>query len=155
MVLQQANVVRTKAAELNLIKAQRKNELRRLLAEEAELCCEVGGGPPRTTVAYAHPIGRRVATTQPPHSQAHRGKDRNDAGKLGAFAKASGVASIQKPPAKNCEVRNAVATIATTTTIPAATVAHPVPTKSLTSYDAYVLFVFAFPKNDNNDFESI
>lgn len=35
----------TKAAELNLIKAQRKNELRRLLAEEAELCCEAGGGP--------------------------------------------------------------------------------------------------------------
>lgn len=154
MVLQQANIVRTKAAELNLIQAHRKNELRRLLAERLSCVAKLEADP-RTTVAYANPTGRRVATTQPPHSQAHRGKDRNDAGKWGASAKASGGAAIQKPPAKNCEVRNAVATIAmTTTTIPAATVAHPVPTKSLTSYDAYVLFVFAFPKNDN-DFESI
>lgn len=44
-VLQQENAVRTKAAELNLLKSQRKKEFRKLRAEEAELTAKLGASP--------------------------------------------------------------------------------------------------------------
>lgn len=44
-VLEQDSVLRTKAAELNLIKAQRKKERRRLLTEEAELRAKLDAAP--------------------------------------------------------------------------------------------------------------
>lgn len=44
-VLQRENALRTKVAELKLIKSQRKKEFRRLLAEEAELIAKLGAAP--------------------------------------------------------------------------------------------------------------
>lgn len=53
-VLQQENAVRTKAAELNLIKSQRKKEFRRLQAEESALIAKLGAAacvlPPPTPI---------------------------------------------------------------------------------------------------------